>query len=158
MQINNAVLLCRLTSKFITKSSKKARQKEKYAFCIFNCSNKELIQVSKEKCLFQHVAVLLLAVLKIVLHPLRQQTLRCTFHPVTKKEKLRKNKNNKSFILIKSKSRTVCSIILTTNQIMHRLYTSMVLWLFPYRVNVEKVTLNPICIVFVDKFREFTIN
>lgn len=35
MQINNAVLLCRLTSKFITKCSKKARQKEKYAFCIF---------------------------------------------------------------------------------------------------------------------------
>lgn len=40
MQINIAVLLCILTSWFITKCSKKARQKEKYAFCSLNCSKK----------------------------------------------------------------------------------------------------------------------
>lgn len=34
------------------KKKKKARQKEKYAFSIFNCTNIKLIQVSEGKVLF----------------------------------------------------------------------------------------------------------
>lgn len=62
MRIKFTILPCRLTS--FTKCSKKGKAERKNMhFVSLNRSKRELIQVSKEKCLIQHVAVLRLAVL-----------------------------------------------------------------------------------------------
>lgn len=99
--------------------------------------------VSKEKCLFQNAAVLLLAVSEIVLHPRRQRALECMFppQPVTK---TKQSKNNKSFILFKVNPELLCWITVT----MHEADGTL---LFPYRANVWTKNL---LTVFKDQFQQ----
>lgn len=73
-------------------------------------------------------------------------------HSTQSQKNKRKNKNNKSFTLMKSKSRIGVQHHFDNKSCIE--YTNMVLWLFPYRANLN---LNPNCTSFVDQFRDFTI-